>query len=87
MLPHAGRCSARHAPNFPKQIFIMELTPVGNDEVTSTAGYWICRISTLSSNTVNVSSIHTVLVQVDTHFRLGHFSLVWPDPIWYHYTD
>ena len=20
-------------------------------------------------------------------FRLGHFSLMWPDPIWYHYTD
>ena len=53
----------------------------------STAGYWICRISTLSSNTVNVSSIHTMLVQVDTYFRLGHFSLVWPDPIWYHYTQ
>ena len=24
---------AKHAPNFPKQIFIMELAPVANDEV------------------------------------------------------
>ena len=36
---------------------------------------------------IDLKDIHTVLVQVDTHFRLGHFSLVWPDPIWYHYTD
>ena len=54
---HAGPCTARHAPHFPNQIFIMEMTHMLPVMRLGSAGHWICRISTLSSNTVNVSSI------------------------------